>query len=184
MPMCNLSPATPGTSATSVTASPSSKMSTGGTIHPRSSRRSRSASLFLVELTSFAMFASSLYLDLPRFRGFASRHFHVQHAVAIGRIDTFRLDVLRQRDHAPEFAIEPLVPIVTPLIVRHPIRARAGNAERTRLDVDVELRRIESGCEHVDVYGIRCHADVHCRKRARTRGAQSTAGQIAEELVE
>src|SRR5262245_42353145 len=129
-------------------------MSTGGTIHPRSSPRSRSTSLFLVELTSFAMFASSLHLDLPRFCRFASRHFHVQYAVAIGRFDTLRLDVLGQRDDTPEFAVEPLVAIVTSLVVRLPIGACAGNAERTRLDVDVELRRIESGREHVDVYRI------------------------------
>src|SRR5438105_14190715 len=59
----------------------------------------------------------SINSDLPRPCGLVALNGDLEHAVAVLGLDALRVDVIRQRDHAPEFAIEALAPVVLGFLV-------------------------------------------------------------------
>ena len=58
------------------------------------------------------MLFRSLHSDAARLRGFAALHAHAQHAVAVGRGDAVRVDVVGQAHHAAEAPAEALTALL------------------------------------------------------------------------
>ena len=92
----------------------------------------------------------------------------MQHPVAVARRHGVWIDVVGQRQHAPEAAGEALVDVHGRLAVlgRQIHLALAGDGQHTLLDLDVDAGRVEAGGEGVNLDRLRSVADIHGRKAA------------------
>src|SRR6185369_9091735 len=156
----------------------SSMTSTGGTSAPSS----RGALVCLLTAVVSLIFASLLNVDAPGLGGLAALDADMQHAIAVFRAHRTGIDIVGQRDDAPEAAAEAFVDVRRGLGLgrRQLARTFAGHGQDALFDLHVDAGRVNTGCEGIDLDRLRCRTDVQGRKAATGKAAD--AGRDVEVL--